>query len=126
MKKIATETYKTKVARFLQEDELRGKGQSAIEIAISGTNLPHNVKEALLTATHECKDPYCRTYLFAIPDALEQYGEEGLKPQLHYIYANMEEYPNEEVKNTIADFLQIPPEDRHEQPGEKPEYSPEL
>ena len=40
--------------------------------------------------------------------------DDAIKSQLHYIYANMEEYENEEVKTIIADFLNIPLEDRHQ------------
>jgi hypothetical protein len=125
MKKIITSGYKTAFQENFgntdQDPQSNEKSNLNIEIAISRLNLPENVERALVEVLHFHKDPYCQTYIRALPEAIQlgkQMGQvqEAVKSQLHYIYSNMENYQDEEAKNIIADFLKIPLEDRHE-PG---------
>ena len=89
--------------------------------------VPQEVIDATQTARKECMDPYCQTYIDAIGSAMaralqmNESLEKAIKVQYLYIYSNMEDYPNEYVKNLIADFADIPQENRHER-YENPEF----
>lgn len=133
MKKIITQKYKSAFQENFTEEifqdydeqnnpgipdpQINEKSDANIELVISKINFPENVVNALITALHENKDPYFQTYIRALPKTIiigRQIGKEddAIRSQIHYIYANMEEYENEEVKTIIADFLNIPEEDR--------------
>jgi len=105
---------KFKTAQYIRQE--RGDNDPAVQI--EHLPLPQNVKQALLTALVECDDPYCQQYIRALPKSYE-YGkqineaEHALKTQVNYVYANMEEYPNEQVKETLADYCEIPQQYRH-------------
>jgi len=102
-----------KISDFLNIDP----EEESLKQDISTYSLPENIKKALRKALQECQDGYCQSYIRALPKAY-RFGkqindiESALRSQLHYIYANMESYGNEEVKNTLADFLGIPLKDR--------------
>jgi len=89
--------------------------------------VPKEVVEAIYRARQEHDDSSCQAYIDAIGKAMVQARhvgvslEKAVKIQCLYIYSNMEDYPNEFVKNIIADFADIPQEHRHKR-YENPEF----
>jgi hypothetical protein len=123
MKKISTNSYK-KAYRFNTPEEAQG-------LNIEQLPVPDKIKWALTTALHECEDPYCQTYIRALPKTV-QLGkqmdqlDDAIRTQINYIYANMEDYDNEEVKTVLANWLNIPPEYRHGAEEENDEGEDDL
>lgn len=79
--------------------------------------LPENVKQALITISSDCQDQYALSYLYSIPQAYRlgvQIDDipRAIKAQILYIYSNLQDYPNENVKNVLADYADVKPEDR--------------
>ena len=46
--------------------------------------------------------PYALTYIYAIPNAIEEYGGEGLQSQLEYVLANLNGWRGETAKESKA------------------------
>ena len=46
--------------------------------------------------------PYALTYIHAIPNAIEEYGGEGLQSQLNYVLANLNGWRGETAKESKA------------------------
>ena len=46
--------------------------------------------------------PYALTYIHAIPNAIEEYGGEGLQTQLNYVLANLNGWRGETAKESKA------------------------
>lgn len=103
MKIIKTIGYTSKLSQS-QDSE-------STESQIQNLPLPPNVMQAVLVAMKECQDPYCQTYIRALPQTAQQFPddlEHALKVQVNYIYANCETYNNEEVKKILADYAGVP------------------
>ena len=46
--------------------------------------------------------PYALTYIHAIPNAIEEYGGQGLRVQLNYVLANLNGWRGETAKESKA------------------------
>ena len=66
------------------------------------------IDEAIKIAKQECKDPYAKAYLDAIPQAIDEYGMEGFETQILYVFTNMAHWRGpvaREVKLVIKSWL---------------------
>lgn len=55
----------------------------------------------------ECKDPYARTYLEAIPQSIEEYGSNGLSVQLLYLLNNLSTWRGENARKAKEIFKMV-------------------
>lgn len=62
------------------------------------------IDEAIAKAKAECKNEYAQTYLQSIPEAIEEYGENGFDIQLLYAYSNMTYWRGPIAKEVKAVF----------------------
>jgi len=114
MRIIQSATYKQSLRHSTPEEINEGN----VVQTIKELPVPEEIRSALLTALSECQDPYCQSYIHALPRTIE-YGKQindldhAIRVQINYIYTNLEEYTNEPVKNVLADWLEIPPEHRY-------------
>jgi hypothetical protein len=67
------------------------------------------LNEAIRAAKRECRDPYARTYLDAIPQAIEEgarqaTAQEGLRVQILYALSNMGTWRGETAREAKKAF----------------------
>ena len=62
------------------------------------------LRSAIETAIREAKDQYALAYLHAIPRAIREGGEHGLKVQLLYVLSNLSTWRGENAKKVKAVF----------------------
>jgi len=68
---------------------------------------PMPLVEAIDIALEGCKNGYARTYLESVPQALAQYGVQGVKTQLLYALNNMTGWRGEtarEIKKVLRGY----------------------
>ena len=66
--------------------------------------MDNELKDAIRVATQHCKDPYALTYLQAISQAGEEYGDRGVGVQLLYCLNNMQTWRGETARETKKVF----------------------